>query len=619
MRAWWKKAIGCLILVGVLTSQLAVPMAAKAQIDDTGPAYQGIVGGVEISVEDIAAAVESPTPNLANTTAYIMLTITWLLNGSVNPQSLKVASDAVEAPGADPEVTYSIPRSVDQALESGGMIGGLTYYMGEMIRYPPASGSRYVAKVVRDSRFSPEPVYAQGFGIGFGALDPILETWAAFRDVAYFLLTVMFLVTGLLIIFRKKVSGNVAVSVQNALPRLVITLILITFSYAIAGFVVDLMFWAVYFTVFIFSSLFESSPMEGTSLVEMALDKSIFHIFFEFLTAGSASNVADALADTVVSGGISAILPIGDDDVVAGIFKWIVGNIFMLVIGVAMLIQVFRVFFQLLMSYAGFVINVVLSPFILLQGAWPGKNPFQKWFLNLIAGLAPFVVVVFMLFMAFTLAGTNTKTGVGYDPDAADQTGLRLPLILTQDFNPAAMLGVLSMGFVMLLPEAVGMTKKMLGVSGGPLDEFKDKAMGNLAQGWKGGQAVPGLGFTKVPGASNLQRVAFGSEASRKATNAKPQAERSTWSRLRGYGALPGLASVVKTEGIAKPYARWRQTNVEGQVPSQTPTPIVAANRQTLPATPTPAPVAGGAPAPTETIAEALARRRQAERQNRKA
>ncbi len=487
MRAWWKKAIGSLILLGILSSQLAAPLAVTAQ---TEPPQEYVVGGVEISDEDIAAAVESPTPNLANTTAYILLTISWIFrSGLVDPNAFSVAEDSV--PDSSSTTTYNRSKDLNQAISSGGVVGGVTYLMAGMIKNPPATSSRYVAKVIRDSRFSPDPVYAQGFGIGFGALDPILETWAAFRDIAYFLLTVMFLVTGLLIIFRKKVSGNVAVSVQNALPRLVITLILITFSYAIAGFVVDLMFWGVYFTIFIFSTLFESSPY-GDSLAQFALDKSIFHIFFGFLTSGGVTNVADALADIVIKGVKEAIPIIDDIPDPVGLFGWIIQSIFVLIIGIAMLIQVFRVFFQLLMSYAGFVINVVLSPFILLQGAWPGKNPFQKWFMNLLAGLAPFVVVIFMLFMAFVLAGVNTPDEIGYKPNNPDQTGLRLPLILTQDFNPAAMMGVLSLGFIMLLPEAVKMTKDFLGVKGGPFDELKDKAMGNLMKGWEGNKYVPG-------------------------------------------------------------------------------------------------------------------------------
>lgn len=597
MYRWLFKTISFLLAVTFLATNLLTPAEVlAADPTPTPPVLEGYTR------DDFEAAINSPTPNLANTTAYVLTTISVMLVNSVSP------SDLVQNPeksGSAPGNYYAssqTPRDLNTALNNGGLIGGVAFLTAELVRNPPASGSEYIAYLMHESPLVPEPVYAQSFGIGFGALSPILSTWAAFRDVAYFLLTLIFLTIGILIIFRKKVSGNVAVTVQSALPRLIITLILITFSYAIAGFIVDLMFWAIYFVVIIFSSLL-NEPIDfignnDPSLREFALDKNLFTILFQYVISGGAGNAADALGGIVSDAITGTFLGSSDNggfmNAVNDILSFALSTIFVLVIGIAILIQSFRVFFQLLMSYAGFVINVVLSPFVLLQGAIPGKDPFMKWLKNLIAGLAPFVVVVFMLFMAFTLSGKNTKPGVGYDVNNPNTAGLRLPLLLTGDVSGNGIMGLLAIGFIMLLPEAVGMTKKALGSSGGPLDDFKDKAVGNITKGWKGGEVIPGVGFTKVPGAG---RMVFGSSESRKSENAKQQSDRSTWSRVRNYGALPGIGSVLKADVIEKPMAIYRQRRIEQLDATPTPTPVAAMPNRNTPVPPTP-----GAPvAPTGT------------------
>ena len=77
-----------------------------------------------------------------------------------------------------------------------------------------------------------QPVYAQG--IGFSALTPTLQVWKAFRNLSYFLFIIIFIVVGFMIMFRAQINPQTVVTVQAALPKIVVTLIMITFSYAIA-------------------------------------------------------------------------------------------------------------------------------------------------------------------------------------------------------------------------------------------------------------------------------------------------------------------------------------------------------------------------------------------------
>lgn len=587
MRFWLVKFTGLVVSLAFFLTLIAPTGMALAQEGDcTDPDYyrEHIQACSGFTPQSILQAVQAPTPNLANTTAYVFYTLLVLLTGSMDPGSLNVAS---AQPGDNYYADQRLdrPDSLGEALGNGGAIGGVAYAMSELITTRPASLGDYTYYLAKNSRFTPQPAYAQGFGVGFGALYPVLPIWAAFRDIAYFLLTLMFFITGLLIIFRKKVSGNVAVTVQNALPRLVLTLIFITFSYPIAGFIVDLMFWAIYFIIFIFAGMFTEAPFTTTlpsslfeerNIFSLFADTSLFKIAFVFIMGSGARSAAEAM-EVVIFDAISSVPILGDiasigfvESIIGGVMKLI----FTLIIGVAILIQIFRTFFQLLMSYAGFIINVVLSPFVLLQGAVPGKDPLVNWLKNLVAGLAPFVVVVFMLMMSFILVGINTRPGIGYGSDQGDMetgSGLRLPLIGGQDISQQAIMGLLGLGFIMLLPEAVKMTKDLIGVKGGPLDQYKDKAMENLKTGWTGGEMLPGLGVTKIPGA---QRFTLGSAESRKREQGKDVAQRTIPSRLYNLGAIGGTMGIGST--FIKAVAARKGQEAEGLKKSDERTPVEA-------------------------------------------
>lgn len=521
------------------------------------------VGGSTLTPGDIIQAINAPTPNLANTTAYVFYTISVLINGTFDPNTDSLANTTKSNGQA------SAPNSIGEALAHRGAIGGVGYMIGELVNTKPVSAQTYVADVAKNSRFGYEPAYAQG--IGFAALSPVLGTWKAFRDVAYYLLTVMFLITGFLILIRHKISGNVAVTVQNALPRLVMTLILITFSYAIAGFVVDIMFLVLNFIVNIFEGQIfangQINPAIG-SVRNLTFNTHLFTFMLNFIFGAPGSNDSNAWGASRALGeivyraiseaaGLSGAFAEGG--IIFNLFTGILQLVFAIIFGIALLIAMFRVFFALLMSYAGFVINVVLSPLILLQGAIPGRDPFQDWLKNLMAGLAPFVVTVFMILMSLALTGANTRAGIGYNKSDPGNSGLRLPLILAGEIPAEAFLGILGMGFMLLLPEAVNVSKKMVGAKGGPFDELKDKAVSNFSTGWKGGQVMPGVG-PAVPGA---KRALFGDEKSM----GKAKDKEGLLNNYRGYGAIGGSFATGKM--VLRDYDSARRFNRTTNQPTQ--------------------------------------------------
>jgi hypothetical protein len=121
----------------------------------------------------------------------------------------------------------------------GGALGFTNSLIASLYAAPPASGVMYLADLWHN-KFLGKPAYAQG--VGFKGLQPILPLWRGFRNVVYLLSSLIFIIIGIMIILRVKISPQAIVTIQSAIPQIITTLILVTFSYAIAGLAIDLMY-----------------------------------------------------------------------------------------------------------------------------------------------------------------------------------------------------------------------------------------------------------------------------------------------------------------------------------------------------------------------------------------
>src|SRR5260221_7484596 len=145
----------------------------------------------------------------------------------------------------------------------------------------PLSGITYFKNLGKKFNIIPE-VKAQSPGFGYGALDPVLPLWTAARNISYVFFVIVILIMAFMIMFRVKISPQVVISVQSALPKIAVALILVTFSYAIAGFLIDLMYVVIGLLSIIFSSIFSSG---GFSLPVGIVAPNLFTLF-TILTQG---------------------------------------------------------------------------------------------------------------------------------------------------------------------------------------------------------------------------------------------------------------------------------------------------------------------------------------------
>lgn len=66
------------------------------------------------------------------------------------------------------------------------------------------------------------------------------KLWSQSRNIAYLFFVIAMIVIGFMIMFRNKIGGQMMVTITNSIPQLIVCLILVTFSFAIAGIMLDL-------------------------------------------------------------------------------------------------------------------------------------------------------------------------------------------------------------------------------------------------------------------------------------------------------------------------------------------------------------------------------------------
>jgi hypothetical protein len=135
----------------------------------------------------------------------------------------------------------------------GTAIGMTGLAFGAVYANPPASGVDYLAYLGEKINIVPQ-AYAQG-GVGFERMRHFLPVWEAFRNLAYAFLVIIIVFVGFAIMFRVKISPQAIISLQSALPKIILSLILITFSYAIVGFMIDIMMLVSNLIISVFHSI----------------------------------------------------------------------------------------------------------------------------------------------------------------------------------------------------------------------------------------------------------------------------------------------------------------------------------------------------------------------------
>jgi hypothetical protein len=338
-------------------------------------------------------------------------------------------------------------------------------------------------------------------GTGFESLNPLLPIWVALRDLVYVLFVVGFIVVGVAIMLRIKIDPRTVMTLQNRIPKIIAALVLVTFSYAIAGFLIDFMWTAIYLVINLFAS---ADPVKTTTIGKQTYsnlqilyglqDGSNLHAanVFNYASstiglfgvakdaAGGVSEVVKSMLDnnvgeaiTLAIGGIlgggagfaaggaltkiiSTIGPWGAavGTLIGGLagagaafaFKGqVAGIIVFLIILVAILSALFRLWFKLLTAFILIILGVILAPLWIFAGILPGnKLGFGSWIRHMLSQIIIFPMTIAM----FSLG----KVTVDAYKSVESTTQGFVPPLLGYGTNTASITSLIALGFILITP-----------------------------------------------------------------------------------------------------------------------------------------------------------------------
>lgn len=336
---------------------------------------------------------------------------------------------------------------------SGGVTGTITLALGALYSNPPVNSVKYLGSVWDSINPVPvKPAYAQVGGSGSQILDPILTLWQTSRNITYVVMIIIFVVIGVMVMFRSRINPQTVITIQAALPGLVIGLILITFSYFIASLITDVTFVGSnlvghYFTLAQNQSITTPGGAPNNP-VQILRDENVLSIMSRFLNTNTKKHTIplfETIYDNLPAGspvdifnpgtlvryaviGLTLQLvnllglpppisgPISAYVTVEGIANPApVGSFFVFLVLVLVLVySMFRVLYRLVVSYLTIIFLTVTAPFVFLMAAFPGRQGvFVSWARNMLANVLAFPGVLAMFYFAGYLMGPRMLMDAG--------------------------------------------------------------------------------------------------------------------------------------------------------------------------------------------------------------
>lgn len=374
--------------------------------------------------------------------------------------------------------------------------------MGSLYDQKPASTYLAFNDFKQNIGIPTKEAYAQGYG--FIVLNPIIEIWRVIRNIALAGFVVIFVVIGFMIMLRKNIDPRTVVTVQQAIPKIIVSLILVIFSYAICGLLIDSVMVATRAGLLVFQSA-GYVAQGGTSFTkeqntEELLNANVFELFSGI---SDVSQIVVKMQSFVESG-------IGDagfgviSKLIGGFNAAGAGGILETVLWVAIFVAILRTAFMLITAYVTIVFNIIFAPIRFLLMAIPGSQMnFTSWIKTMYRQLAVFPVVFFMLMFAAIFGSSNGSDNWNGSPgrdgrniwniDGTQQApnGVFDPANPNSFWTPPALgnwgaaIGQLMMlGIVLTIPRASSMVSEALqikpGASEGAAGDEIKKAAGRI-------------------------------------------------------------------------------------------------------------------------------------------
>jgi hypothetical protein len=320
--------------------------------------------------------------------------------------------------GANAMRDESIPYDLRRGLLGMAEDAGNTVYA----LYPTVDIPRHLAQQwVPGYKESVTSLYAQGgttvgHPTGYQELvnTGIVGLWNRTLNLSYVFFVLVMIVAGFMIMFRHKIGGQTMVTISSVLPGVILALVLATFSFAIAGLIIDLGGVATGLVAFI---LGQGTEIHSTSNFIGLMSSVMQGINLGGLIAGTVSALG---LGALLKGGAALGLSLFNPGFLAGIAAGAlvvgaIGLIILLVILGIIFVGAIKVLITLYKAYFALLLAVILGPIQITLGAIPGNTKMiRNWFLTILRNVLVFPVVLFIINIPNAIAATGADAYIRF-------------------------------------------------------------------------------------------------------------------------------------------------------------------------------------------------------------
>lgn len=335
--------------------------------------------------------------------------------------------------------------------------------------------------VNNDSRTAPEN---KG---GFAGLKPFAGIWLKFTQIVFLFYVAIFMLVGFGIMLRLPIDSRAVMSIQNQLPKIIISIILILFSFAIVGFLIDFMYLIIFLLFGLVNSVgggsvvdMNPAQLQGTNPFGLvnglggiggisAGGASAVGGFITPLFDNGFGRVIAAILGALIGGGAGLVGGIGGA-AVGGVIGMVIGGvassnflgflgslIAFLIIGFAIISALFRLWWKLLQAYVLLLFNVILAPFWIMGGVLPGvKFGFGSWLKSCIGHLSVFPTTIMMFLVGKVIMDAVKGSGDGFF----------VPPLIGASIGADDIATIIGLGVILATPSIVDNVQKAIGASG---------------------------------------------------------------------------------------------------------------------------------------------------------
>lgn len=391
----------------------------------------------------------------------------------------------------------------------GGLLSTLTQLQAKVFQETDqVSGVRYVADTLESAKIAP-PVYAQA--TGYTTLQPVLRIWRVARDLSLGLMVAMGLVVALMILLRVR-SGQGYVTLVTGLPKIIVAIVLIIFSYSIAGFMVDL--GNIMTRLVTSDSVLYNEANESESLIHPNMWPDINqggNILYPYDWEGAHNtdfsgpgdpeirsdgwktlNVFRLMAGMInftdwgCEDGSCQIVevintPTGMDIVDGGVSLLEDAGGFVdvtaeTIIDIYLAIIAFKILFMLVQAFSELLLRSITGPFVFLGIPFQGFSPVVHWVRETFGAVLVFPVTLILLFIA---AYFSNQIGAPWYINPDDARFEFAPEMLTHTVDDVGFVGkLLGIGIISILPNVKSEIEKRLQIS--PLPQQATGSLRNI-------------------------------------------------------------------------------------------------------------------------------------------